>query len=228
MITLIAWWWAIAKWIAKWWTKLGINLWARWMNVVWKVWLFKSWFIQQIWNSFQEWFNHGMNWNQALVYWMLSAWIQWWLELVSPNEFLLWSWSKLAKAYVKEILKTWSKQNLKEIGKLFLKNVWSEIVEENIQESIQLAAWNYINELANDRYQLPKNSKLEADWNVNNFYATAIVTTLTTWITAWWWFAMQTPWLWNQENKVKLIESIKTNKELHADVMNVIDNAISW
>ena len=182
MITLIAWWWAIAKWIAKWWTKLGINLWARWMNVIWKVWLFKSWFIQQIWNSFQEWFNHWMNWNQALVYWMLSAWIQWWLELVSPNEFLLWSWSKLAKAYVKEILKTWSKQNLKEIGKLFLKNVWSEIVEENIQESIQLAAWNLINDRANDRYQLPKNSKLEADWNVNNFYATAIVTTLTTWI----------------------------------------------
>ena len=228
MITLIAWWWAIAKWIAKWWTKLGINLWARWMNVIWKVWLFKSWFIQQIWNSFQEWFNHGMNWNQALVYWMLSAWIQWWLELVSPNEFLLWSWSKLAKAYVKEILKTWSKQNLKEIGKLFLKNVWSEIIEENIQESIQLAAWNLINDRANDRYQLPKNSKLEADWNVNNFYATAIVTTLTTWITAWWWFAMQTPWLWNQENRLKLLEWIKTNPKLQADVMNVLDNAITW
>ena len=228
MYTLIWWWWAIAKWITKWATSIWIWMWARWINIAWKAWLFSSWFMQQVWPSFQEWFNAWMTWNQALLYSMISAGLQGWLELISPNEFLLWSWNKLAKSYIREILKTESKESLKAIWKLFLKNVWSEIAEEIFQEEVQLAAGNLVNMWANDKYNLTGDNKLDADWNPKNFLATAMVTALTTWIVAWWGFSMQTPWMWNNQSRIQLIQQIQNNQGLHSDVMNVLDKAIAW
>lgn len=225
MFTLIYWGWAIAKGLTKWAAKLWANMWAKLASWAWLV---SSGFIQQVWNSFQEWFNAWMTWNQALLYGTTSALIQWSLELISPNEFINWLWKNVAKTYIKELLKTWSKQSLKAIGKAFLKNVWSEIWEEIFQEEVQLAAWNLINMWANNQYDIPKDNELGADRHRKNFTATALVTALTTWIVAWWWFAMQTPWMLNTQNRAQLIEEINKNAELYSDVMNVIDKAIAW
>ena len=231
MRTLIAWWWAIWKGLVKGAAKTWISVWTKWVNITSKIWLFSSSFLQQAWPSFQEWFNAWMTWNQALLYCVLNAWIQWWLELVSPNEILLWSWSKLAKTYVKQILKSESKESRKAIWRLFLKNVWSEIGEENIQEALQLWAGNLINMWANDQFdlwQISWTKKLDTDRNPKNFAATALVTTLTTWLVTGGSFALQSPWIWNNQKKEQLIWYIQKNNELHSDVMNILDKAIAW
>ena len=232
MVTLIAGWWALAKWTIKWASKIWINVGTRWTNIAWKVWLFKSWFLQEVWRSFEEWFNAWMRWNQAMLYCLVNAWIQWWLELVSPNEFLLWSWKNLAKSYIKEILKWESKKSLKSLWKMFLKNVWSEVLEENFQEALQLSTWNLINMRANDQFDLWQikgdgTEKLDADWNPKNFAATALVTTLTTWIVAWHWFAKESR-LQNKQDRQQLILQIQLNPKLYSDVLNVLDKAIAW
>lgn len=233
MCTLIYGWWAIKEGLVKWATKAWVSVWARWINVAWKVWLFSSWFLQQVWPSFQEWFNAWMTWNQALLYCVVNAGIQWGLELVSPNEFLLWWWKNIAKAYIKELLKSGEKQSLKVIWKMFLKNVGSEIVEENLQEVLQLAAWNLVNMWANDQFDLWKiewdgTKRLDADRNPKNFAATALVTTITTWLVTTWSFAMQTPWMWNTQSREQLILHIQNNLGLYTDVMNILDDAIAW
>ena len=224
MLTLVAWWWAITKWLTKWATKIWIGMWTKLAR---GTWLVSSGFIQQAWPSFGEWLSAWMTWNQAMLYAITSATLQWSLELLSPNEFINWLWKNLAKTYIKEILKSESKQSLKAVWKLFLKNVWSEIWEEIIQEEVQLAAWNIINMRANNQYDLWKNG-LDSDWNPKNFAATALVTALTTGFVAWWWFAMKTPWIWNNQNREQLIWHIQKNNELHSDVMNVLDKAIAW
>lgn len=226
MYTLIAWSWALAKWAAKWATLTWINVWTKWLKIAQRTWLFSSWFIQQVWPSFQEWLNAWMRWNDALLYSCLSAWIQWALELVSPNEFLLWKWSWVAKQYIHELLKDWSKNSFKVVWKLFLKNVWSEILEENIQESLQLCAWNLVNMWANNQFELWNNA-LDSDWNLNNFAATILVTTLTTWIVTWWSTIIQGNSL-SSTNKSQLIQEIKANPELYSDVIDVLDKAIDW
>ncbi len=225
MLLLVEWWWAITKGLAKWAAKAWANMWTKLAS---RVWLVSSAFIQWVWRSFEEWFKAWMTWNQALLYGTTSALIQWSLELISPNEFINWVWKNLAKTYIKELLKTGSKQSLKAIGKAFLKNIWSEIFEENIQEAIQLVAGNLVNMWANDQYNIPKDNELDADRHRKNFAATALVTSLTTWIVSWWWFAMQTPWMLNNQSRAQLIWHIQKNNELHSDVMNVLDKAIAW
>ena len=215
MITLIAWWWALAKWATK-------AFWI-WEKVAWKVWLFSSSFITQVGWSYGEAIKGWLNYGEALWYSMLSATVQSGLELVSPNDVLLWKWSWITKELIKNVCKSWSKESLKMIWKTFTKNVWLEIAEENIQETLQLAAWNLINMAANWTFW----SELWADRSWKNFASTAIITTLTTWITTWTstWLQMNNL---SSQDKTKLIEHIKNDKWTYIEVTEMIDKAIAW
>ena len=215
MLVLIYWWWGLAKWATK-------AFWM-WEKIAWRVWLFSSSFIMQVWWSYQEAINSGLRWWEALWYSMLSATVQSWLELISPNEVLLWKWNWIVKELIKNTCKRWSKESLKMIWKTFTKNVWLEIAEENIQETLQLAAWNLINMSANWTFW----SELWADWSWKNFASTAIITTLTTWITTWTstWLQMNNL---SSQDKAKLIEHIKNDKWTNAEVTEMIDKAIAW
>ena len=213
MLTLIYWWWAIWWWASK----------ALWIseNIAWKVWLFTSSFITQVWWNYQEAITHWLTWKNAIWYSFLSATIQSSLELISPNEVLLWKWNWIAKELIKNACNEWWKQSFMLIWKTFLKNVWLEIIEENIQEWLQTVAWNLINMVVNWTYW----SDLWADWSWKNFASTAIITTLTTWITTWVSTWVQMYEMSNQD-QTKLLEDIKSNNWLYLEVIWMLDKAI--
>lgn len=146
MITLIYGGGTIAKGITMGATKTGLKLWS---NIASKAGLFSMAFTQQVGQSFQEGMQAGMNGKEALAYSFLSSGLQGSLELISPNEILLGKGSSVAKGFIKELCKKGSKQSLKEVWKLFTTTIGKEIFEENIQEAVQLAAWNLMNQWAN-------------------------------------------------------------------------------
>ena len=215
MLTLIYWGWAFWSWASK-------VLWIS-ENIAWRVWLFTSSFITQVWWSYQEAITHWLTWKNAIGYSFLSATIQSSLELVSPNDVLLWKWNWIAKELIRNACNEWWKQSFMLIWKTFLKNVWLEILEENIQEWLQTAAGNLINMVVNWTYW----SKLWADWSWKNFASTAIITTLTTWITTWVSTWVQMYEMSNQD-QTKLIEHIKSDNWLYLEVTWMLDKAIEW
>lgn len=218
MLCLIYWWSAVWKWITKLWTKTWI---AIWENVVSKAWLFWMSFITQVWQSYWEAVNSGLDWQWAFLYSMLSASVQSWLELVSPNDVLLWKWTWLWKQLINSLCK--NESWIKLVWTYFLKSVWREILEENLQEWLQLAAWNLVMEMANRVWD----SNFEVDWNPKNFLSTAIITTLTTWITTGFSAWKQGLQILNS-NQPQLMARIASDKELYEDVMNILDNSINW
>ena len=220
MITLIYGGGAIAKGIGMGAAKTGLKLWS---NIASKAGLFSMAFTQQIGQSFQEGMQAGMNGKEALAYSFLSSGLQGSLELISPNEILLGKGSSLAKGFIKELCKKGSKQSLKEVWKLFTTTIGKEIFEENIQEAVQLAAWNLMNQWANKTW----GTELPSDWNLKNFAATAIITTLTTWVTTGASSLTNMPGILENQDKAKLKAHILSNTELHADVMQVLEQAIN-
>ena len=219
MITLIYGGGAIAKGIGMGAAKTGLKLWS---NIASKAGLFSMAFTQQIGQSFQEGMQAGMNGKEALAYSFLSSGLQGSLELISPNEILLGKGSSVAKGFIKELCKKGSKQSLKEVWKLFTTTIGKEIFEENIQEAVQLAAWNLMNQWANKTW----GTELPSDWNLKNFAATAIITTLTTWVTTGTSSLTNMPGILENQDKAKLKAHILSNTELHADVMQVLEQAI--
>ena len=219
MICLISWGGAVWKWIAKLWTKTWVAIWEK---AIAKAWLFWMSFITQAWSSYEEAIKWWLGWAWAFAYSMFSASIQSWLELISPNEVLLWKWMWLWKELVQNICGKGNKEWIKLIWKYFLKTVWREIAEENLQEWLQLAAWNLINDAVNGI----RNTGLESDWNPNNFLSTAIITTLTTGITTWSSAATQGVHMFNSDQK-QLIWRVSSDQELYEDVMNILDNSIN-
>ena len=219
MITLIYGGGAIAKEIGMGAAKTGLKLWS---NIASKAGLFSMAFTQQVGQSFQEGMQAGMNGKEALAYSFLSSGLQGSLELISPNEILLGKGSSVAKGFIKELCKKGSKQSLKEVWKLFTTTIGKEIFEENIQEAVQLAAWNLMNQWANKTW----GSELPSDWNLKNFAATAIITTLTTWVTTGASSLTNMPGILKNQDKAKLKAHILSNTELHADVMQVLEQAI--
>lgn len=218
MLCLIYWWSAVWKWIGKLWTKAWLTISE---NVVSRAWLFWMSFITQVWQSYWEAINSWLDWTWAFAYSMLSASIQSWLELVSPNDVLLWKWTWLWKQLISSICKNewW----IKLVWKYFLKSVWREILEENLQEWLQLAAWNLVNDMVNG----VRNTWLESDRNPKNFLSTAIITTLTTWITTW--FSAWKKWLqMMRSSQPQLMARISSDQDLYNDVINIINNSISW
>ncbi len=215
MLILIYWWWAMGKWITK--------AFSIWESVAWRAWLFSMSFISQVWWIYQEAITNWLTWWEALWYSMLAASVQSWLELVSPNEVLLWKWSWIAKELIKNACKSWSKESLILLWKTFTKNVWIEIAEENFQESLQLMTWNLINMAANWTLW----GELWVDWKRQNFASTAIITTLTTWIATGtsWWLQMRNL---SQQSKNEIIRQIKNDNWLYNDVMKIIEKGISW
>ena len=220
MITLIYGGGAIAKGIGMGAAKTGLKLWS---NIASKAGLFSMTFTQQVGQSFQEGMQAGMNGKEALAYSFLSSGLQGSLELISPNEILLGKGSSLAKGFIKELCKKGSKQSLKEVWKLFTTTIGKEIFEENIQEAVQLAAWNLMNQWANKTW----GTELPSDWNLKNFAATAIITTLTTWVTTGASSLTNMPGILENQDKAKLKAHILSNTELHADVMQVLEQAIN-
>ena len=219
MITLIYGGGAIAKGIGMGAAKTGLKLWS---NIASKAGLFSMAFTQQVGQNFQEGMQAGMNGKEALAYSFLSSGLQGSLELISPNEILLGKGSSLAKGFIKELCKKGSKQSLKEVWKLFTTTIGKEIFEENIQEAVQLAAWNLMNQWANKTW----GTELPSDWNLKNFAATAIITTLTTWVTTGASSLTNMPGILENQDKAKLKAHILSNTELHADVMQVLEQAI--
>ena len=220
MITLIYGGGAIAKGIGMGAAKTGLKLWS---NIASKAGLFSMAFTQQVGQSFQEGMQAGMNGKEALAYSFLSSGLQGSLELISPNEILLGKGSGVAKGFIKELCKKGSKQSLKEVWKLFTTTIGKEIFEENIQEAVQLAAWNLMNQWANKTW----GSELPSDWNLKNFAATAIITTLTTWVTTGASSLTNMPGILKNQDKAKLKAHILSNTELHANVMQVLEQAIN-
>ena len=220
MITLIYGGGAIAKGIGMGAAKTGLKLWS---NIASKAGLFSMAFTQQVGQSFQEGMQAGMNGKEALAYSFLSSGLQGSLELISPNEILLGKGSGVAKGFIKEVCKKGSKQSLKEVWKLFTTTIGKEIFEENIQEAVQLAAWNLMNQWANKTW----GTELPSDWNLKNFAATAIITTLTTWVTTGASSLTNMPGILKNQDKAKLKAHILSNTELHADVMQVLEQAIN-
>lgn len=216
MLCLIYWWSAVWKWITKLWTKTWITIWE---NVVSKAWLFWMSFITQVWQSYWEAVDSGLDWQWAFLYSMLSASVQSWLELVSPNDVLLWKWTWLWKQLINSICK--NESWIKLVWTYFLKSVWREILEENLQEWLQLAAWNLVMEMVNSVW----NSNFEVDWNPKNFLSTAIITTLTTWITTGFSAWKQGLQMFNSSQS-QLMSRIASDKELFKDVMDVLDKYI--
>ena len=190
----------------------GANLASKWG-------LFLSWFFTQLGNSYEEWFKVGLTGKSLLSYAMLSAGIQWWLELISPNEFLLWQGNSVVKQYLKEILKSGNKQNLIQVWKLFLKHIGTEIVKEDAQESLQLAAWNLINLRANDQFDLWNG--FDVNWDRKNFAATAIITSLTTGIVAWVGFKN------HHNNHHPIKQYLQNNPQLYTQVMQTLHQSIN-
>ncbi len=219
MITLIYGGGAIAKGIGMGAAKTGLKLWS---NIASKAGLFSMAFTQQVGQSFQEGMQAGMNGKEALAYSFLSSGLQGSLELISPNEILLGKGSSVAKGFIKELCKKGSKQSLKEVWKLFTTTIGKEIFEENIQEAVQLAAWNLMNQWANKAW----GTELPSDWNLKNFAATAIITTLTTWVATGASSLTNMPGILENQDKAKLKAHILSNTELHADVMQVLEQAI--
>ena len=220
MITLIYGGGAIAKGIGMGAAKTGLKLWS---NIASKAGLFSMAFTQQVGQSFQEGMQAGMNGKEALAYSFLSSGLQGSLELISPNEILLGKGSSVAKGFIKELCKKGSKQSLKEVWKLFTTTIGKEIFEENIQEAVQLATWNLMNQWANKTW----GTELPSDWNLKNFAATAIITTLTTWVTTGASSLTNMPGILENQDKAKLKAHILSNTELHADVMQVLEQAIN-
>ena len=220
MITLIYGGGAIAKGIGMGAAKTGLKLWS---NIASKAGLFSMAFTQQVGQSFQEGMQAGMNGKEALAYSFLSSGLQGSLELISPNEILLGKGSSVAKGFIKELCKKGSKQSLKEVWKLFTTTIGKEIFEENIQEAVQLAAWNLMNQWANKTW----GTELPSDWNLKNFAATAIITTLTTWVTTGASSLTNMPGILKNQDKAKLKAHILSNTELHANVMQVLEQAIN-
>ncbi len=218
MLCLIYWWSAVWKWIGKLWTKAWLTISE---NVVSRAWLFWMSFITQVWQSYWEAINSWLDWTWAFAYSMLSASIQSWLELISPNDVLLWKWTWLWKQLISSICKNewW----IKLVWKYFLKSVWREILEENLQEWLQLAAWNLVMEMVNGIW----NSNFEIDRNPKNFLSTAIITTLTTWITTW--FSAWKQWLQIlNSDQPQLISRISADTELYEEVMDILNKTIEW
>lgn len=217
MFCLIYWWWAAGKWIGRLWASAWIGMSEQLIS---RAWLFSMSFITQLWWSYQEAMQWWLSWAWAFAYSIISAWIQSWLELISPNEVLLWKWSWLWKELVTSLCGSWNRW-MELVWKYFLTTVWKEILEENLQEWLQLAAWNLINDIVNGIW----NTSLDSDWNAKNFLSTAIITTLTTWITTGF-----SAWKRSLEilrsDHPKLMNRIINDPWLYEDTMKVIDDYI--
>ena len=196
-------------------------VWVR-EGIAHRAWVFTMSFITNIWQSFQEAKNKNLDWWAAFSYSMLSSIVQGSLEQLSPNEILVWWWSNITKELIKNLVKNGSKKSFMMLWKAFLKNVWMEIIEENFQEGLQLAAWNLINMYADGK----RWTDFWADWSWKNFAQTAIITTLTTWITTWTSYMSQLTNMSNNSTS-KLFNEVVNNGWTYTAVMEMLDKAIS-
>lgn len=215
MFCLIYWWWTFAKWIGK----------ITWIStkIAGKAWLFSFAFINQIWQSYVEANLNGLEWWKALAYSTLSAFVQSSVELLSPNEVLLWWWNNITQELIRNLVKDWSERSFTMLWKIFLKNVLMEIVEENIQEALQLAAGNLINMYIDGK----RWTKFWADWSWENFAQTAIITTLTTWITTWTSYMVQMRNM-NASTTSTLFNEVINDEWTYTAVMEMLNKAIAW
>ena len=215
------------KWFSKIaWTTKNVAQGAKiaWVTegIAHRVWVFSMSFITNIWQSFQEAKNKNLDWWAAFSYSMLSSIVQGALELLSPNEILVWSGSNITKELIKNLVKDGSKNSFMMLWKAFLKNVWMEIIEENFQEGLQLAVWNLINMYADGK----RWTDFWADWSWKNFAQTAIITTLTTWITTWASYMLEMTNM-NNDSTSKLFNDVVNNEWTYTAVMGILDKAIS-
>ncbi len=213
MLALLSGAWWIGKGVAKLWVSAVISQ---------RVWLVSMAFIQNVGRSFQEGKMQWLDDWQALSYTMLQSIISSWLELISPNDMIMWTGVSVAKDYIKNLVKSETKASLIQVWKLFGKNIGKEVAEENMQEALQLAVGNWINLRANDKW----NAKFDANFSIDNFAATAVLTTLTTGV------ASSKQWLkqanydmgplsLDQKNKIK--QEILQNPSLYQNITQIID-----
>jgi len=204
-------------------TKAGTKLSMKWItqNIASKTWLFTTAFIQNVGQSFTKGKTMGLSDNQALSYTLLTSLTESWLELISPNEAIMGSGTRMAKNYLKTLLWNGSKKELLAGVKVFGKMMGAEILEENLQEASQLAMGNVINLRANDLW----NVKFEADFNWKNFAQTALLTTLTTGLATSKTAIQQgyrTVNVWKSDLQI-IKNDIVNNPDLYEDMINVME-----
>ena len=208
-----------------WWGMIWGSLKELWIaaNIAGKTWLFSMSFITNIWQSFVEAKNKNLSWWSALAYSMLSSITQSALELISPNDVLLWWWSNIIQELIRNLVKDGSKNSFMLLWKIFLKNVCIEIWDEIAQETLQLAAWNLINMYADHK----RWTDFWTDWSWQNFAQTAIITALTTWITTWTSYMVQMSNM-NFKGNTSLFNDVINNDSTYTAVMQMLDTALAW
>jgi hypothetical protein len=219
MLMLISWAWAISEGIALGGAKAGVMISA---NIAGKVWLFSMAMIQQTGRSFVEAKDQWLSDDQAFEYAMLQSVVSSALELISPNNLISGQGKNTLKMIMKWLLKEGTEKELKTVGKLVLKDLWKEVIEENLQETLQLAVGNGINMWINSEWWTEFDETLTLD----NFTTTMLLTTLTTGIAS-------TPWMirnahswggWFTDiQKLEIKQSIIQNPLLYTGMISQIN-----
>ena len=217
MVALLSGSWAIWRWVTKLWV---------WAVISQRIGLVSMAFMQQAGRSFEEGKMQWLDDGQALSYSMLQSSIGAGLELISPNQMMMGTGKKVVKEYIKNIIKTETKQSILQVWKVFTKNIVWEVLEENIQETMQLAVGNGINMWANDRWW----TKFDANWSMDNFATTALLTTLTTSL----WTSKQALSMWVASTQVlsplqkqDLKQKIISDPVLYGQTTKVLNDIVS-
>ncbi len=161
----------------------GIVQWASrlWVNVGSKLALFSSSMIQQSGSSFIDAKSQWLSDIEAFWYSMLSSIWNSAMELISPNQLITGQRKNVLQNLV-------GQTGQKRIIATFAKHLGKELFEENIQESAQLAFQKGINMRANGS----RDVKFNDTFSREEFGTTAVLTTLTTGLTAAPWISQQT------------------------------------
>ncbi len=217
MVALLSGAWAIWRWVTKLWV---------WAVISQRIGLVSMAFMQQTGRSFEEGKTQWLDDGQALSYSMLQSSIGAGLELISPNQMMMGTGKKVVKEYIKNIIKTETKQSILQVWKVFTKNIVWEVLEENIQETMQLAVGNGINMWANDKWW----TKFDANWSMDNFATTALLTTLTTGL----WTSKQALSMWVASTQVlsplqqqDLKQKIISEPVLYGQTTKVLNDIVS-
>lgn len=217
MVALLSGSWAIWRGVTKLWVGAMISQ---------KIGLVSMAFMQQAGRSFEEGKTQWLDDGQALSYSMLQSSIGAGLELISPNQMMMGTGKKVVKEYIKNIIKTETKQSILQVWKVFTKNIVWEVLEENIQETMQLAVGNGINMWANDMWW----TKFDANLSMDNFATTALLTTLTTGL----WTSKQALSMWVASTQVlsplqkqDLKQKIISDPVLYGQTTKVLNDIVS-
>jgi len=201
----------VGRWVTMWWSKIGLNLTEKAGR---RTWLFTWASMQWLPNTFQEYLGEGIDKSTARKYALWTTLLTSSLETIAPNDMFFGNPS------VKNILKQlWKRERAKVVAKLFVKNISKEVGEEIGQETLQLAVERIINRNINEAHD----TNLETSLTRADFWTTALLTALTTWIVSSKW-ALQVSQ--NTTSHTKTIAWIVQDTKRYQDYTTTLNNII--